>query len=110
MKSVQLVIAGLGGLVAMGLASSASADAIDGNWCAEDGRHLSVQGSKVVTPGGVELQVPYDRHAMSYTVPESEPGAGEMMALRVVSDNELWVTLAVAGSEKESWRRCEFTS
>lgn len=110
MNRLRFGIAGMGGLLALGLVQGASADAIDGNWCAGDGRHLSVNGSTVVTPGGAELDVPYDRHAMSYTVPDAEPGAGELLALRVVSDTELRVATALADSETETWRRCEFTS
>jgi hypothetical protein len=26
------------------------ADATDGEWCSENGRHLSIQGSKIITP------------------------------------------------------------
>ena len=30
----------------------ARADAIDGNWCADDGRVMTIEGPRILTPGG----------------------------------------------------------
>ena len=88
----------LGAMALLALAMPAArADAIDGNWCADDGRHMAIGGSGVVTPGGVAIDVAYDRHAMSYTVPGAESGG-------------LHSALAAAGSVTEVWRSCELTS
>ena len=50
---------------------AANADAIDGDWCRE-GRHLSIDGPNITTPGGNAIQGDYDRHGFRYTAPAGE--------------------------------------
>jgi len=38
------------------LCAPARADAIDGEWCAGDGRHFSIRGPAITTPGGNAIQ------------------------------------------------------
>src|SRR5437879_13175041 len=59
------------------LAGTARADAIDGEWCASDGAHMSIAGPDVTTPGGMRIKGNYSRHAFDYVVPTGETGAGE---------------------------------
>ena len=59
------------------LAVPAFADAIDGNWCHNDGRRFTIRGPEIVTPGGKQMEGQYSRHWFNYTVPAPEPGAGQ---------------------------------
>lgn len=98
-------------LVIMLLASTASADAIDGDWC-HAGRHLLIDGSKIVTPGGSTIVGEYDRHAFRYIVPKPESGAGEnvFMVMRSEEIMSFWQTPEenpASDSKPETWRRCQ---
>ena len=53
-------------------AAPARADAIDGDWCRPDGKHMSIRGPEIVTPMGTHTRGNYDRHAFSYAVPAKE--------------------------------------
>ncbi len=85
--------------------SAALADQIDGHWCFTDGRNLSIDGAKIVTPGGNRIEGNYTRHAFSYTVPDGEAGAGTITAMNQL--NDLMMHLRPDGaSEPQLWRRC----
>jgi hypothetical protein len=43
-------------------ATPALADRIDGDWCAADGRNLSINGANIKTPGGAAITGDYARH------------------------------------------------
>ncbi len=93
--------------------SSALADAIDGEWCRE-GRHFKIEGPKIRTYGGTDMQGDYNRHGFSYTVPASEPEAGTEISM-VLRGEELVHLFRKpkgggASSEPESWQRCRVTS
>ena len=88
----------------------AGADAIDGNWCAEDGRHLSIDGPKIVTPGGKSLRGDYRRHFFRYVIPAAEPHAGASTAMTLVSDDIVHLQVQIDAAKMEVWRRCDFTS
>jgi hypothetical protein len=102
------------GFLAAGLLSigGAWADVIDGDWCATtDGRHLSIKGPEIVTPGGTHMHGDYTRHSFVYVVPAAEPGAGQTIAMTLV--NEETVNLRMAASAAEAaqaaiqvWHRC----
>ena len=98
-------------------ASRAWADAIDGEWCYPDGRHMSIQGPNIVTPGGTAMTGNYARHYFSYVVPPAEPGAGRTVAMTLI--NEYTVNLRVgagvantaqAAVPVEVWHRCAPTT
>lgn len=38
----------------VGMASPALADAIDGDWCRGDGKHMTIRGPQIVTSGGTK--------------------------------------------------------
>ena len=82
----------------------ARADAIDGDWCYEDGRRLTINGPDIVTPGGAQLKGDYDRHHFSYVVPSAEPGAGA--TVRMVLLSEILMHLKPPSGEEQTWRRC----
>ena len=99
------VIFGLAGAAAFFLSGVAKADQIDGHWCFTDGRNLSIDGAKIVTPGGNRIEGNYTRHAFSYTVPDGEAGAGTVTAMNQL--NDLMMHLRPDGAtEPQLWRRC----
>lgn len=86
-------------------ATSAWADRIDGEWChPEDGRHLEIDGSSIITPSGTATEGEYDRHNFSYVSPPSDPDAGTTIAMRQLNDDLMLMT--VGGAAEEEWRRC----
>jgi hypothetical protein len=93
------------GLLAVPLgARPALADAIDGHWCAGDGRRIQIEGPAIVTPGGRHLQGTYDRHHFSYVVPVPEAGAGHTVAMTLLG--ETVVRIQFGEAESELWKRC----
>lgn len=97
--------------LAVGLANPVKADAIDGDWCFDDGRLMSIARTHVVTPGGNRIRGLYDRHAYAYTVPEGEEGAGATIYMVLANPDtiHLWMDEASAQERKppaEIWRRC----
>ncbi len=97
------------GLVAAGLASiAAQADAIDGEWCAADGRRLSISGPAITTPGGARITGEYTRHHFRYVVPPAESGEGDTVEMSLRSEEEVWV-ITRPGASVEAWHRCPNT-
>lgn len=92
-------------------ATPAKADAIDGEWCSKDGKHISIRGSNITTPAGTQTTGQYDRHAFNYTVPASDPGAGTNVFMTLINDQTVHL---IDGSQSdmpvETWLRCEVTS
>jgi hypothetical protein len=101
-------LAGFLAVAATGLAlfaTPALADAIDGNWCAADGRTFSIRGPAITTPGGNEIQGDYSRHAFHYVVPDGEASAGEQVAMLLLNENEVKVQEGAA--DAKIWVRCK---
>ena len=90
------------------LAGPAFADAIDGNWCHNDGRRFSIRGPEIVTPGGKQMEGNYSRHAFSYVVPAPDPGAGQTIFMTLMNENTVHLRQgeASAGTAPETWVRC----
>lgn len=60
------------------MASPALADSIDGQWCAMKGiRLFSIDGPRMVTPGGRTIAGQYSRHDFIYTAPAGERSGPE---------------------------------
>jgi hypothetical protein len=94
-----------------GAAGGAHADVIDGNWCSGDGRHFSINGPSIVTPGGAKTQGNYSRHAFSYTAPPNEDSAGAQIFMTLL--NETTVRLRVGAdptAPTQIWKRCDVVS
>jgi hypothetical protein len=87
------------------LAGPALADAIDGNWCHNDGRRFSIRGPEIVTPGGKQMEGQYSRHWFNYTVPAPEPGAGEVVQMTLLNENTVQLRVGEAGAPA-IWVRC----
>jgi hypothetical protein len=93
-------------IAAMVTCGPAVADAIDGNWCHSDGRHFSIRGADIVTPGGKEMQGNYARHSFSYVSPAPERGAGAAIMMLLVNENTVHLRYGDEASAPEVWLRC----
>lgn len=85
-------------------ASPACADAIDGDWCSEEGRRISIQGPSVTTPAGVRMQGQYSRHSFAFTMPAAEADAGAQVDMAL--QGETRVSVRIGAAEARIWRRC----
>lgn len=100
----------LGGLVLCMTVPAASADAIDGEWCNTDGKHITINGPDITLPDGAKLQGNYTRHSFAYTVPESQPAAGTPMIMTLVNENLAVAKAYRGGILPMTWKRCERVS
>lgn len=99
------------GFAAALAARPALADAIDGEWCQPDGRHMSIKGPSIVTVGGNGIAGNYSRHAFSYVIPGKEPGAGETVNMILLNEDTvqlMWPAAAIKPPipATEIWHRC----
>ena len=106
MTHMRLTYLSLGALSFLAMATTAQADAIDGNWCRSDGKRMSIRGSEIVTPGGTKILGDYSRHFFSYVVPSGEPGAGNKVAITLQNE---YLAHAREGNDLaiQEWRRCQ---
>jgi hypothetical protein len=101
---LKLAIAG----VALGLtAAPAFADAIDGDWCSPDGKHLNIKGPALKTPGGAKMTGNYTRHAFSYVVPAPEPNSGSTIYMSLMNETTVQVREGTPVAQPIIWKRCE---
>jgi len=84
---------------------AARADAIDGSWCYK-GRHLAIEGPKIVIPSGKQLTGDYDRHGFKYKVPPGEEGAGSRILMGILDDETMELKVGSEQAKPEVWRRC----
>ena len=100
-----LVLAGTLGTL-LGVTCPAFADAIDGDWCQLDGKHMTIHGPAIVTPGGQQTSGNYTRHFFSYVVPAGETGEGVAVEIQLLSE-----TLAherrAGDTTVRQWQRCK---
>jgi hypothetical protein len=92
-------------------AGAARADAIDGHWCFSDGKRIWIQGPAIVTPAGSRIQGDYERHFFSYVVPPADPGAGQVVSLTLINEDNMRLSIGSAPTHAydgsgEIWRRC----
>ena len=88
---------------------AALADRIDGNWCAKDGRVMTIDGPSIITPGGNAIAGDYKRHSFVYTVPDGEFGAGAIVNMHQLNHETIRVSL-IDAEGSEIWNRCDVTS
>jgi hypothetical protein len=101
-----LFAAGTGVLLLLAAADVTRADAIDGDWCRDDGKRMSIQGPDIVTPGGHRIKGDYSRHAFNYVVPPGEAGAGEPVAIVLLSEYLAHARQGAATAPVQVWNRC----
>lgn len=92
-------------------AQPARADAIDGNWCTAEGKRLAIEGPKIVTPAGTQTIGNYSRHAFTYQVPPTDPGAGQTMFMVLLNENTMNSAMATDAQAARQipaqvWHRC----
>lgn len=99
------------GLVAAAVLNpgAAMADAIDGNWCAADGRVMTITGPAIVTPGGRAISGDYARHAFAYVVPTGEADAGTEISMVLLNEDTIELSPG-PGAHHEIWHRCDVIS
>jgi hypothetical protein len=88
-------------------AGPAFADAIDGDWCRDDGKRMSISGPEIRTPGGQQTRGDYDRHYFSYVVPAGEPGAGETVSITLLSEYLAHARQGSTNAPVQVWNRCQ---
>ncbi len=98
------VTTALAALALMCAAAPARADAIDGHWCAPDGRRIQIDGASAAIPGGRRVQGDYDRHHFAYVVPAPEAGAGQTVAMALMGETAVRVQFGDAAPQ--IWNRC----
>ena len=86
-------------------ANPAWADAIDGTWCHDSSRRLSIHGANIITAAGSKTQGDYSRHAFAYVVPAGEPGAGTAISMILLNEDTLQLR-AGPQAPTETWLRC----
>jgi hypothetical protein len=86
--------------------TAAFADAIDGDWCSADGKHMTINGDDITTPGGARIKGNYDRHAFDYVVPAGETGSGETVNIVLRSEYLALSRQGRADAAVKEWRRC----
>jgi hypothetical protein len=91
----------------VGLSTSAFADAIDGDWCHESGKRMSIRGPEIVTPGGKQTTGDYSRHFFSYVIPAGEAGAGATVSITLLSEYLAHARQGGADAPLVEWRRCQ---
>lgn len=84
----------------------AHADAIDGDWCNAGGKHMTIKGASITTPGGNAIAGTYTRHFFSYVVPAGEPGAGETVDIVLRGEYLAQSRQGGADAPAVDWRRC----
>jgi len=90
----------------LALSGGARADAIDGEWCASDGAHMSIAGADITTPGGTRMKGNYSRHAFDYVVPAGEAGTGETVNILLRSEYFAVSRQGPSTAPLKEWRRC----
>ena len=88
-------------------AGGARADAIDGAWCSPQGKHLTIEGRRITTPGGAQIEGNYSRHAFSYVVPDKEPGGGGAIYMSLMNETTVQVRDGTPVAQPVIWKRCE---
>ena len=91
-------------------ASGALADRIDGDWCNPEGKHLSIKGNEIVTPGGVTMAGNYSRHAFTYAIPAGEGANGAQMLLQLLNEETMQARTDGVSGPAVTWKRCQHTS
>lgn len=98
-------------IVVMITVTAARADQIDGTWCSAKGESMSVDGTRITTPGGKTVIGYYDRHNIEYEVPEGEPNAGGRVKANQLHDELIRVTKFAKGQKQpgpvEEWTPCK---
>lgn len=94
------------------LSNAARADAIDGDWCNMDGRHLRIDGPQIELAPGQLVQGKYMRHAFSYFAPKGDFDEGKEILFILRSETEMRRVRSPNAMplHEDTWQRCSATS
>jgi hypothetical protein len=106
LRKTILLASMLAAMVAVVRSGVARADSIDGHWCAPDGRHLTIAGMSIVTPGGTKMSGDYTRHSFAYVAPTGDPDAGAAINLRLLDEDTVRSVSSDPANPSAVWRRC----
>lgn len=104
-RLIGLLSAVLGLIVLIVPPDIARADAIDGDWRRADGKRMSIRGPDITTPGGIRTRGEYCRHAFSYVIPPGETGAGEQVAITLLSEYLAHARQGADNTPVQVWNR-----
>ncbi len=71
---------------------------------------MSIAGPSIVTPGGTRMQGSYTRHSFVYTAPVNEPGGGQEIQMRLLSETAVQVHSGPPEKPPQTWHRCTATT
>ena len=91
------------------LAVPAHADSVDGDWCADDGRSLTISGPQIRIPSGAQITGEYGRHSFRYIGPAGDPEEAQDVRMQLWSEEDLRIQRVVDGVMQpvEQWKRCK---
>ncbi len=103
-------------LLAFGAApgGDARAGGLDGAWCSPDGRRLTLQGDRVITPNGRDVAGSYLSDAFRFRMPQGEWAAGAEIWLEPKGPDAARVSRLRDNHSgpppHDLWRRCDAIS
>jgi hypothetical protein len=94
------------------LVSVAHADAIDGDWCNQDGSQILIDGNSIRLTDGTVVSGNYTRHKFSYIAPPGDLEAGKEILFVQRSEEEMRRVrdLQAMPEHADIWQRCRNTS
>lgn len=93
-------------------AGFARADAIDGDWCNQDGSQIFIAGDSIRLTDGTTLTGTYTRHQFSYVAPKGDTEAGKVILFVQRSEEEMRRVRDPQAMPEHAdiWQRCRNTS
>jgi hypothetical protein len=90
----------------------ARADAIDGDWCNQDGSNIFIEGSSIRLSDGTVVTGNNTRHAFSYVAPPGDFEAGKEIYFKQRSEEEMRRVRDPQAMPEHAdiWQRCRNTS
>lgn len=99
-------------ILAVVSAGAASADAIDGDWCNQDGSQIFIDGNSIRLTDGTVVTGIYTRHKFSYVAPSGDQEAGKEILFVQRSEEEMRRVRDPQAMPEHAdiWQRCRNTS
>ena len=90
----------------------ARADAIDGDWCNQDGSQIFIDGNSIRLTDGTVVTGTYSRHKFSYVAPPGDFEAGKEILFVQRSEEEMRRVRDPQAMPEHAdiWQRCRNTS
>jgi hypothetical protein len=90
----------------------ARADAIDGDWCNQDGSNIFIEGPSIRLSDGTIVRGKNTRHAFSYVAPSGDFEAGKEILFKQRSEEEMRRVRDPQAMPEHAdiWQRCRNTS